>query len=126
VGLFDWLGRRRKKAPPTPLVWHVYREGSNVVVEDGRGGVFRADLWGARSVRIVPGKFGDVHGGASGGWQVALSHDAGDAPIGPSLADWQPARELAQKICEATELPLHELTERMFSQVGRFSTHRDG
>src|SRR5215207_9912649 len=40
VGLFDWLGRKRQKAPPSPLVWSVRREASEVVVEDGRGGVF--------------------------------------------------------------------------------------
>jgi hypothetical protein len=121
VGLFDWLSRKRQKTPPQPLVWSARREGSEVVVEDGRGGVFRADLWGARSVRVVPNARGGTHGGPASGWQVALFHDEGDAPIGPLLADWQPARELALKVCETTDLPLHELTERMFSQVGRFS-----
>jgi hypothetical protein len=123
VGLFDWL--RRKREPPPPLVWQVRRENSAVVVEDGRGGVFRADLWGARSVRVIPNARGEVHGAPAAGWQVALDHGDGDAPIGPLLRDWQPARELAQKLCEVTELPLHELTERMFSQVGRFSTRQD-
>jgi hypothetical protein len=125
VGLFDWFGKKRQKTPRAPIVWSVRREGAEVVVEDGRGGVFRADAWGARSVRVVPNARGGTHGAPAGGWQVALFHDAGDAPLGPLLPDWPPARDLAEKVCEATELPLHELTERMFSQVGRFTTQQD-
>jgi hypothetical protein len=122
VGLFDWFSRRRQQAGP--LAWRVYRENAQVVVEDGRGGVFRADTWGARSVRVVPASGrGATHGyGGGGGWQVTLSHGEGDALIGPALSDWRPARELAQLLCETLDLPLDELTERMFSQVGRYST----
>ena len=42
---------------------------------------------------------------------MALFHAEGDAPIGPLLADWQPARDLALKLSETTGLTLHELTE---------------
>jgi hypothetical protein len=41
------------------------------------------------------------------------------------MQDWRPARDLARQVCEAAELPLHELTERMFSRVGQFEPGAD-
>ena len=121
MGLFDWL----KRTPPPPLVWHVYREGGDVVAEDGRGGSYRVPLSGARSVRIVPLTGGNPHGGSGMGYQVAIERVDGDAPIGKPTRDWRPARDLARQLCDASELPLHELTERMFSQVGQFDARAD-
>src|SRR5438128_1759539 len=43
VGLFEWLSRRPQQ-PETQTVWHVRREGDEVVVEDGRGAEFRATV----------------------------------------------------------------------------------
>ena len=57
----------------------------------------------------------------SGGWQVALGRSDGDVLLGKPLADWQTARELARLVCEQTELPLDELTQRMFSRVGQYT-----
>ena len=110
-----------------PVVWNVYREGHEIVAEDGRGGVFRVSLDGARSVRIVPLTGGNQHTDArAGGWQVALAHAGGDVLLGKPMADWRPARELARLVCARTELPLDELTERMFSRVGQYSpVHED-
>jgi hypothetical protein len=118
VGLFDWL--RRKGQPAPALVWRVYREGGEVVADDGRGGSYRVAVSGARGVRIVPLTGGNPHGGAGQGYQVALQRAEGDAPVGKPMQDWRAARELARQLCETTELPLDELTERMFSQVGQF------
>jgi hypothetical protein len=39
--------------------------------------------------------------------------------VGQTLRDWQNARELADCMCKATQLPMDELTEKLFSQVGR-------
>jgi hypothetical protein len=79
-------------------------------------------LAGARSVRVVPLTGGNPHGAArAGGWQVALGHTAGDALVGKPMADWRSARELAQELCDKTGLPLDELTEKLFSQVGQFT-----
>jgi hypothetical protein len=110
-----------------PVVWNVYQEGHEIVAEDGRGGLFRASLDGARSVRIVPLTGGNQHTDArAGGWQVALAHAGGDVRLGKPMADWRPARELARLVCARTELPLDELTERMFSRVGQYSpAHED-
>jgi hypothetical protein len=121
VGLFDWLPFGRKKEPQEPPVWRAYRDASDLVVEDGRGHTYRAPIWGARSVRIVANVHAGSHQAAASGWQVALDLGDGDAPIGPAFGDWRQARDLAQHICQSTELPLHELTERMFSQVGQFT-----
>ncbi len=111
------------------MVWNVYREGGEIVAEDGRGGVFRASLDGGRTVRIVPLTGGNHHtqGGGSG-WQVAIAHAGGDALLGKPLADWRIARELARQVCARAELPLDELTEKMFSRVGQYSptAHQDG
>jgi hypothetical protein len=121
VALFDWLRRSGRQADP-PATWNVYREGGDLVAEDGRGSVFRASLNGARSVRIVPLTGGNHHAGArGGGWQVALAHATGDVPLGKPLADWRPARELAQQVCARAELPLDDLTAKMFSRVGQYS-----
>ncbi len=109
------------------MVWNVYREGREVVAEDGRGGLFRASLDGARSVRIVPLTGGNHHtNSGGGGWQVALAHASGDEPLGKPMVDWRPARELARLVCALAELPLDELTEKMFSRVGQFSAPAEG
>jgi hypothetical protein len=121
VGLFDWLRRGRRGSDP-PLVWNVYRDGADVVVEDGRGGIARASVSGARTVRVVPLTGGNPHVGAqAGGWQVALGHASGDALVGKPMADWRAARELAQQLCDKTALPLDEMTEKLFSRVGQFT-----
>ncbi len=121
MALFDWLKRSDRQASPT-VVWNVYREGSEVVAEDGRGGVFRASRDGARSVRIVPLTGGNHHTQRSGsGWQVAIAHASGDVPLGKPMADWRMARELARQLCARAELPLDELTEKMFSRVGQYA-----
>jgi len=105
------------------MLWNVYREGGEIVAEDGRGGTFRASLDGGRSVRIVPLTGGNHHTQGSGsGWQVAIAHAGGDALLGKPLADWRTARELARLVCARAELPLDELTEKMFSRVGQYSS----
>jgi hypothetical protein len=77
-------------------------------------------LAGARKVRIVPLTGGNPHGGIGQGYQVAIQRVDGDAAVGKPTHDWQPARALARQLCETGELPLDELTERMFSKVGQF------
>jgi len=67
-------------------------------------------------VRVVPLSAGSHHVQASG-WQVALARGDGDVLLGPPLASWQSARELARQVCSATRLPMDELTERLFSRV---------
>jgi hypothetical protein len=91
------------------------------VVEDGRGSVVRAALRGARGVRVVPLRAGQSHTDLRSGWQVALAHTDGDALVGKPLADWRSAQDLARTICDTTELPLDELTEKMFSRVGQYT-----
>src|SRR3954470_14410380 len=91
VGLFD----RFKRQPEPPVVWHVYREGNDLVADDGRGGTYRVQLVRAESVRIVPITGGNPHAGAAGGYQVAIRRADGDAPIGKPSQDWRPARDLA-------------------------------
>ena len=119
MGLFDWLGKGRRASEPT--TWQVRRDGGEVVVEDGRGASFRAVLAGARAVRVVPLTGGQQHPGTGAGWQVALAHAQGDLLVGKPLGDWRAARELARGLCAATELPLDELTEKLFSRVGQFT-----
>jgi len=93
------------------------------VADDGRGAVYRASVGAARNVRVVPLTGGDHHmSSQAGGWQVALARADGDVLLGKPLADWQAARELARLVCEKADLPLDELTQRMFSRVGQFST----
>jgi hypothetical protein len=123
VGLFDWLRRKREPAPP--LVWHVFRDGQDIVADDGHGGSYRVALFRARGVRIVPLTGGNPHGGAGRGYQVAIQRDDGDAPVGKPMSDWRPARELAQQLCDTADLQLDELTQRMFSQVGQFNVKSD-
>jgi hypothetical protein len=120
VGLFDWLSRRPQE-PRAPIEWCVYREADEVVVEDGRGAVFRASLRGARGVRVVPLRAGQNHTDMRSGWQVALAHTDGDALVGKPMADWRSAHDLARTLCDKTELPLDELTEKMFSRVGQYT-----
>lgn len=92
------------------------------MAEDGRGGVFRASLSGARTVRVVPLTGGNSHVAAqTAGWQVALGHADGDALLGKPMADWRAARDLAQLVCERAGLPLDELTQKLFSRVGQFT-----
>jgi len=121
VGVFD----RFKRKPESPPEWNVYREGGEVVADDGRGGTYRVELRGARSVRIVPLTHGNPHSGSGMGYQVAVRLDSGDAPVGKPSMDWRAARELARRVCDIAELPLDELTERLFSQVGRFDVQND-
>jgi hypothetical protein len=103
----------------------VYRDGGDVVAEDNRGAVVRVPLSGARSVRVVPLTGGNHHGDIRGGWQVALSRSEGDVLVGKPFADWRAARQLAQRVCETSELPLDELTEKMFSRVGQFTPAKE-
>jgi hypothetical protein len=46
--------------------------------------------------------------------------------MGNPLSDWQSARDLAFQVCEKAELPLDELTQRMFSRVGQFTPSAGG
>jgi hypothetical protein len=103
------------------VAWHVYKEGGDLVAEDGRGGVSRAPLAGARTVRVVPLMGGNHHTGAGAGWQVALARADGDLLLGKPMPDWQSARELARLVCATASLPLDELTEKMFSRVGQYT-----
>lgn len=113
---FGWPGRSR----PEPLTWRVARESDSLYVEPSRGQPLRLPLAGVRAVRIVPLTGGDHHMQARGGWQVTLQRPDGDVLVGASLQDWQQARALAQQVCDAANLPLDELTARMFSRVGQF------
>jgi hypothetical protein len=74
----------------------------------------------------VPLTGGNHHAGQrGGGWQVTLSRSEGDVLVGSAMTDWRAARDLAQQLCDKTELPLDELTERMFSRVGRYTPAAD-
>jgi hypothetical protein len=123
VGLFDWLKRGGRREPVAPVAWQVTRDANELTVDDGRGKRVVVQMGGARFVRVVPLTGGQVHGAGAQmpGWQVALSRAEGDMLVGAPMADWRNARELARLICERTELPLDETTERMFSRVGQFS-----
>jgi hypothetical protein len=70
---------------------------------------------------VVPLTGGQTHAGPSHGWQVTLRRDDGDVLVGKAVVDWRRARDLAEQLCQATELPLDELTQRLFSQVGQYS-----
>jgi hypothetical protein len=124
VGLFDWLGKSRR-APESATTWQVHRDGGDVVVQDGRGASYRASLTGVRSVRVVPLTGGQQHAQVGAGWQVTLAHADGDALVGKPMPDWRAARDLARLLCDKTELPLDELTEKMFSRVGQFTPAGD-
>jgi hypothetical protein len=118
---FDWFKRgRQERQDGGPLAWRVYLDAGDVVAEDGRGGVRRAPLGFVRSVRVVPLTAGNHHVQSSG-WQVTLARSDGDVLLGNPLSDWQAARELARLVCQQTELPLDELTQRMFSRVGQYT-----
>jgi hypothetical protein len=124
VGLFDWLDKGRRKADQ-PIVWQVSREGGDLTVEDGRGQTLRVPLAGARSVRVVPLSAANSHVvNQPNGWQVALARNEGDILVGKAMADWREARELARLVCERADLPLDELTEKLFSRVGQFGPSR--
>lgn len=117
--LFDWLRKRGSNSAAAALDWRVWVDGSWLVVEtDRRDEYARVSCEGARSVRVVPLTRGTHHSTASG-WQVALSRPDGDVLVGQPLADWQSARELAHRICSASRLPMDEITEKLFSRVGR-------
>jgi len=125
VGLFDWLGRKRRDDTVPYAVWHVYRDADDLVAADGRGARIRVALAGARSIRIVPLTGGNHHRDSRGGWQVAFSRAEGDVLVGQPVADWRSARQLAQLLCETSELPPDELTEKMFSRVGQYTPARE-
>ena len=123
MGLLDWFrGRPSAGGDAPPITWHVSVQGKELVAEDNRGNQHRAPLSGAKSVRIVPLSSGNSHVVAhTRGWQVALARADGDVLVGSASADWRTARELAQRVCERTQLPLDELTEKLFSRVGQYS-----
>ena len=120
VGLFDWLSRRPRQ-PEAPTLWRVYREGGELVVEDGRGATHRVASDGAHSVRVVPLRGGQQHTDIRSGWQVALARADGDVLVGKPMTDWRSAHDLARTICATAGLPLDELTEKMFSRVGQYT-----
>jgi hypothetical protein len=45
------MRRNGRQAAPS-VVWNGYREGGDLVAEDGHGGVFRASLAGAHGIRV--------------------------------------------------------------------------
>jgi hypothetical protein len=115
--LFDWF--RRSPPPAAPDSWQVRVEDDSLVIENQRGDVFaHTTLTGAGSVRVVPLTRGTHHAAASG-WQVALRCADGDVLVGQPLSDWQSARDLARLVCHETRLPMDELTEALFSRVGK-------
>jgi hypothetical protein len=120
VGAFDWLKRKQ----PTPLVWRVYRDGSDLVVDDSRGNSSRVPLSHATAVRVVPLSSGSHHG-VGLGYQVAIVFASGDAAVGKPILDWRDARGLADEVCRVVELPLDELTQKLFSRVGSFTLKSD-
>jgi len=98
-----------------------------VYVEPSHGSPFRLPLAGVRAVRIVPLTAGDHHmQQARGGWQVALQRADGDVLVGSALRDWRLAHVLAKQLCETADLPLDELTAKMFSRVGEFGPNSPG
>ena len=115
--LFDWF--RCSPPPVAPDGWRVRVEDDSLVIENQRGDVFaHTALRGARSVRVVPLTGGTHHASASG-WQIALRCADGDVLVGQPLGDWQIARDLARQVCQETRLPMDELTEALFSRVGK-------
>ncbi|MBV9323285.1 MAG: hypothetical protein JO352_05810 [Chloroflexi bacterium] len=120
MALFDWVGRRRASGSgPNEAGREVRVDGGLLLIESAQGETLvSVRLDAARSVRVVPLSGGSHHVQASG-WQVTLARADGDVLLGPPLASWQAAREFARQVCTATRLPLDELTERLFSRVGR-------
>lgn len=118
VALFDWIRRPRSGPGQDDATWEVRVDGRLLLIESSRGEtVFHASTAGARSVRVVPLTRGSHHVSASG-WQVALARGDGDVLLGPPLASWQRARDVAHAVSEKTSIPMDELTERLFSRVG--------
>jgi hypothetical protein len=118
VPLFDWIRRPRWSAGQDDVSWQVRADDGLLLIESSRGGtIFHAAFDGSRSVRVVPLSGGSHHVHANG-WQVTLARPDGDVLLGPPLASWQSARVLARQVCDATHLPMDELTERLFSRVG--------
>ncbi|HEY1295196.1 MAG TPA: hypothetical protein VGJ60_19120 [Chloroflexota bacterium] len=116
--LFDWIRRPRANAAQDDVTWQVRADGGLLLIESSRGEtVFHATFGGSKSVRVVPLSRGSHHVQANG-WQVTLARGDGDILLGPPMASWQNARELARQVCEATRLPMDELTQRLFSRVG--------
>jgi hypothetical protein len=113
VGLFDWLRRK----PPEPVVWRIYLDGGDLVADNGKA-TFKVPRARARAVRIVPPGGHQQGAGGTPGYQVAVACVDSDIPVGKPTLDWRPARELADQLCTTAELPLDELTERMFSRIG--------
>ncbi len=125
MGAFDWL-RRVRKPPADPSAWDVHREAWEVVVTaEGREQRFAPAA--TRSVRIVPMGAGPGHGTPHGGsgWQVAAHRDDGDVLIGPPIPDWRAALDFARRLSETADVPIDELSERLFRNVGQFSEKRD-
>jgi hypothetical protein len=117
--LFDWLRKRGANPAAIAVDWRVWVDGSWLVVETDRQDEYaRVATQGALSVRVVPLTRGTHHSAASG-WQVALACAEGDVLVGQPLPEWQVARDLAQRVCAATRLPMDEMTEKLFSRVGR-------
>jgi hypothetical protein len=121
MSLFDFLRPRRAPRPGgsgDDVTWQVRADGELLLIESSRGDtVFHARVGSARAVRVVPLSRGSHHLSATG-WQVTLERGDGDVLLGPPLASWQSARDLASRVCGATHLPMDELTERLFSRVG--------
>ena len=112
MGVFDWLKRQQG---PGPEAWDVRREGAEVVVFDGKQEQ-RVPTDGAQCVRVVPLAAGPGHGAPSGsGWQVAVRTRQGDLPLGRQIQDGHQARAFARRVCDASGLPLDEMSERLFS-----------
>jgi hypothetical protein len=120
MGVFDWFRRGSSVRTETTRDWQVWVEDDAVVVTDrDRDQTFgRALLAGARAVRVVPLTRGTHHASAHG-WQVCLARGDGDVLVGAPLPDWQSAHVLAQRICSVSKLPMDEMTEKLFSRVGR-------
>ncbi len=119
MALFDWIRRPRSGPGQDDAAWEVRIDGDLLLIESSRGEtIVHASTAGARSVRVVPLSRGSHHVSASG-WQVALARGDGDVLLGPPLPTWQRARDVAREVADKTSLPMDELTERLFSRVGR-------
>jgi hypothetical protein len=123
VGLFDWVrGGRPRVTLETISTWRIAREHGALVVDFSPDRAVRLPLEGVGAVRIVPLTGGQHHLlPTTGGWQVSLQRPDGDLLVGDPMADWRVAQALAQRVCDATGLPLDELSRRLFSRVGTSS-----
>ncbi len=81
----------------------------------------------ARTIRVVPLGAGHYTPNAprGEGWQVAVHRDDGDILVGPPIADGQAALTFARRLGEFAELPLDELSERMFAESNRYVPRAD-